>query len=141
MKGVSKGLEANFVSIRFEADDVGNALPLVSSGVADLPHRVHELHAEHPFLCRELHLACKIVDMPDERGEDLPRPGCGLGANGIDDILGEVRIEPRGRWRCHELEITNLRYSQAVTSLDREDSSGSSSSVVCVDLQEAPQHV
>jgi hypothetical protein len=51
---------------RFKSNDVGNTLPLISLLVADLPHSVHEVHAQHPLVNGELDLSSKIMDVSDQ---------------------------------------------------------------------------
>jgi len=41
----------------------------------------------------EFYLTGEVVEVPEERCEDLPVTGTGLGADCVDAVLGEVRVE------------------------------------------------
>jgi hypothetical protein len=86
---------------RFKSNDVRNTLPLISLLVADLAHRVYEVDAHHPLVNCELDLSSKIMDMFDQSRHDLPSPRCGLGTDGVDDILSEVGVKSVRCFWCH----------------------------------------
>ena len=79
---------------RFEAEHVGDPLPLIPLRITDLAHGIEKADTHHPFICGELDLSGKVVDVLDEATQNLPRSRAGLRPHGIDDVLGEVRVEP-----------------------------------------------
>lgn len=58
-------------------------------GLADL---VEEVHTLEPLLRSEVDLPCEVVEVADGGGEDLLEARAGVGAAGVDDILGEVGV-------------------------------------------------
>lgn len=58
-----------------------------------VPHVVEELHAGRPLRDGQLHLTRKIVDMLEQRGEELAGSGAGIGANGGNDGRSKGGIE------------------------------------------------
>lgn len=71
-------------------------MALVPDGCADLADGVDEVHAQHPLVDGQLGLSRKVVDVLDERAEDESLAISGLGANGVDDMFGEVGVESIG---------------------------------------------
>lgn len=78
--------------LRLQAQDVRHAVRLVPGGAAGLADRVDELDAGHPLVEAEVDLAGKVVQVADEGGHDLAGSGGGLGADGVDDALGELGV-------------------------------------------------
>lgn len=91
---VGAGRRRGKLCSRFEAEYVGDPLPLIPLRIADLAHGIEETDTHHPFVCGELDLSGKVVDVLDKATQNLPRPRAGLRPHGIDDVLGEVRVEP-----------------------------------------------
>jgi len=92
-------LMSDFIDERFQASDIGQAVHLMSLLVASIVHvsnGIQELHASLPFWNGELDLPGEVVEMLYEGCEDDSVARSGVGAHSIDDILGEVRIEPVG---------------------------------------------
>jgi len=86
-------LVSDLINERFEADDVGHTLALIPLGVTDLANGVHKIDARHPLVHGEFHLTGEIMHMPDEGRQDHSLAFWALGANGVDDMLGEVGVE------------------------------------------------
>lgn len=102
--GPSRSIRRKRIGLRsrLESDDVGDALPFVPLGIADLAHGIYEADTHHPFVCGEVDLSGEVMDMLDETAQDLPGTRGGLWAHGVDDVLSEVRVKPRRRRRwCH----------------------------------------
>lgn len=83
----------NLVDEGFQADHVTDTVTLVSNGGADPANGVDELDAHHPLGRGELNLTSKVVDMTDERSQNLTSPRGGLGTHGVDHIGREVGVE------------------------------------------------
>jgi hypothetical protein len=79
--------------IRLQADDVADQLPLVPAVIAHLARPVDQVHALHPLIDGEVDLTGEIVDVTDQRADDLAGASGGIGACGVDDILGEVWVK------------------------------------------------
>jgi hypothetical protein len=52
--------------LRFEPNDVGDALSLISLLIADLSDGIHELDAHHPLIDGEFDFSSKVMDMSDQ---------------------------------------------------------------------------
>ena len=100
--------------IRLKAEDVADQLSLVSAVIAHLASPVDQVDTLHPLIDGEVDLAREIVEMADQRADDLARARRGLWARRIDDILGEVRIEPVSNHFCGEMMISKLRCTREI---------------------------
>jgi hypothetical protein len=89
--------------LRFQANDVADAMALVTGGGADLADRVDEVDTQHPLLGSELDLAGKVVDVADEGAQDDAGALGGLWPHGVDDIGSEVGIVLGGGGRGRHL--------------------------------------
>jgi len=58
-----------------------------------LTNGVDKVHTRHPLVRGELDFASKVVEMSDEAAENLTVSVVGFGANGLDDMVGEVGVE------------------------------------------------
>src|SRR4051812_17544883 len=86
-------------NLRLEANDVANAVGLVTSLVAvdiDLAQGVDELDTLHPLVDGELGLASKVVDVADQSTKDLAVAGSGVGTHALNHLGGEVGVEAVG---------------------------------------------
>lgn len=81
--------------VRFKANDIADELALVPLVVAHLSSPVEEIDSCHPFVYGKLVLAGEIVDMLDQRAHHLTHPRRGLWTDALDDMPGEIGIEPR----------------------------------------------
>lgn len=81
--------------LRFQTNDVADAMSLVPSGSRDLANGIDKVDTDHPLLWGELDFTSKVVDVLDERAEDDTSTLRRLGAHGLDDGGSEVRIESR----------------------------------------------
>lgn len=54
--------------------------------------RVDVVDTEDPFVLRELDFSTKVVQMPDQGGEDFSVSGLCLGAHKINNMLREVGV-------------------------------------------------
>jgi hypothetical protein len=68
---------------------------LVALAVGLGPHLadlVEELDALEPFFGSEVDFSGEVVQVANSRGEDLLEARAGVGAAGVDDVLGEVLV-------------------------------------------------
>ena len=66
---------------------------LVPGGSCGLANRVDESYTLEPLLVGKLDLADEVMEMPDQLSHDESCPLWHIWANGVDDGVGEVRIE------------------------------------------------
>jgi hypothetical protein len=52
--------------LRFESNDVGDAMPFISLLIANLSHGIHELDTYHPLIDGEFDFSSKVMDMSDQ---------------------------------------------------------------------------
>ena len=68
-------------------------VPRLVAGIIHVSHIVQKLHAYLPLIDRELDFSSEVVEMLEERSEDLSIPRSNVRAHSIDDILSEIGIE------------------------------------------------
>jgi hypothetical protein len=95
------GYEINGSNLRLQTQHIRDALALIPLGIADLADGVDEAHARHPLVGGQLDVAGEVVQVADERREDLALAGAGLGPDGVNDMLGEVGVEAGGLVGAH----------------------------------------
>lgn len=59
----------------------------------NLAHGIDKVHARHPLVHRQLDLARKVVQVPQQGGHDLAVAGRHVGTHGVDDALRESWVE------------------------------------------------
>lgn len=84
------------MGLRLNAEDVAYSPCLVSVLLVGLADSVDVVYADNPFVLCELDVAAEVVQVGDERGEDLSVAGLGLFAHQVDDARCEVGIEFAG---------------------------------------------
>lgn len=73
---------------------------LVPDVCGDLADRVDKVNTGHPLIGSQLDLTGEVVQVTEQAGQDLAVSGGDIGAHGVDDMLGEVRVETRLGWRA-----------------------------------------
>ena len=66
---------------------------LVARLCGNLPNGIDKVYAGHPLVIGQLDLARKVVQVTDQAAEDLAVAGRDVGAHGVEDVLGKVRVE------------------------------------------------
>jgi hypothetical protein len=85
--------KAGLGNLRFETENVGDAMRLVPCLGRDLADGVDEVHARHPLVHRQLDFAGKVVQVPNQAAQHLPVPRRDVGADGLEDVVREVGVE------------------------------------------------
>lgn len=80
-------------SLRLNTKNITHAPRLIPILLVRLPDAIHVIDAQHPLILRELHLTTEIMQVPDQRGEDLAVSRQRRGRHQVDDVLREVRVE------------------------------------------------
>lgn len=82
--------------LRLETQDIGDTVSLVAGLLAvtiDLTDSVDEVNGGHPLIDGELDLTGEVVEVADQSAHNLAVAGGGIGADAVDDGVGEVRVE------------------------------------------------
>lgn len=79
--------------LRLEPENVGHPQGLIADLGGGLPDAVDKVHADHPLINCQLNLSREVVDVPDQGAQHDPVARRYVGAHGVEDVLGEVRVE------------------------------------------------
>jgi len=85
-------ISENHLHSRFDTSNVGDTVRLVPDWSGDLTDTVEPMDTGHPLIWSKLDLTYKVVEVSEERGEDLLGTRRGLVTSRGDDILGEVGV-------------------------------------------------
>jgi len=76
-----------------DTQDIAYPPCFISVLLVSLTDGIDVVDTENPFILGELDLSAKVVQMPDQGGEDFSVSGFRLGAHKVDNMLCEVGVE------------------------------------------------
>lgn len=80
------------IDLRLDTGNVADTVGLVPLSGRDLTNAVEPVDTGHPLLRSKLYLTNKVMEVGEERCEDLLGARRGLVTSGGNDIFGEVRV-------------------------------------------------
>lgn len=84
--------EIGGLDIRFYTQHITHPPRLIAVLLICLPDRIHVVDPNNPLILRELDVAAEIVQVLDERAEDLAVSWFRLGGHETDDVGREVGV-------------------------------------------------
>lgn len=74
----------------------------------DLADSIDEVNRGHPLVDGKLDLTGEVVEVTDQRAHNLAVTGSGVGADAIDDGVGEVGVETVLGSHCEKIKRLSL---------------------------------